>query len=436
LNNLILENSPSYVVIQDSAFDGTTISVLDPADGDFACSYNAYDGTPFLPNDNEDVFVSSFNWQRGPFGNYYLPGGSPLVDANHQAGDPPADTILVGTGNAGHVATLAAFTTDPVNQMPDTGPVDMGYHYPTAGISQEVWVSGNSPAQDNSKIQTYDFSDGALVVNPPFLPDNHIDGRGLAIYSGNFYYTEVSYNPPYGTDAIHVCPYNGGFGGHDDTSRTIPNPDQRVDKNGSTAGIAALSFHFDPNTGKTELYALTGYALAANSDGTTNQPEVWEIDPDTKQPIFVNGTFDTYHVTIPTPVNPGEPDSLYSTSDGFTVLPNGDFLINDWDGYNACTIYREYNGKTGALVPPPPSGNGLQVDLSAFSGVTYGGNDYGTGVAISPDRKSLYFMAGVTPHPYPQTLIQTDLSGNLLGAQSIDSGTWGAIEDIDVVIPQ
>jgi hypothetical protein len=78
------------------------------------------------------------------------------------------------------------------------------------------------------------------------------------------------------------------------------------------------------------------------------------------------------------------------------------------------------------------------VDLSAFYGVTYNGYDYGTGVAISPDRKSLYFTAGVNTHAYPQTFIQTDLLGNLLGAQSINTpiNSLGTMEDIDVVFPQ
>jgi hypothetical protein len=70
-------------------------------------------------------------------------------------------------------------------------------------------------------------------------------------------------------------------------------------------------------------------------------------------------------------------------SDGFTVLPSGNFLINDLDGVNyGATIYREYDGTTGQLVS-----GGLVIDLSAF------GFSHGTGVAIAPDGQSLYFMA-------------------------------------------
>ena len=107
------------------------------------------------------------------------------------------------------------------------------------------------------------------------------------------------------------------------------------------------------------------------------------------------------------------------TSDGFTLLPNGNFLINDGDKE---PIYREYSGTTGNLVS-----GGLVVNLAAFGlGFTKG-----TGVATAPDWQSLYFIADIDS---PQTLVQTDLTGQLIGTQLINNNST-SIEDIDVVIP-
>ncbi len=154
---------------------------------------------------------------------------------------------------------------------------------------------------------------------------------------------------------------------------------------------------------------------------------MWEIDPDTKQQINVNGTASRY-ITVQTPLDPSATATkgypFYSLSDGFAVLTNGDFLINDYDGADASTTYREYSGTTGALVPPPPSGSGLQIDLSQPQ---YGSLSKCTGVAIAPDG-SLYFMASF------DKLVHTDSRGDYLGSTSLPGVS--AIEDIDVLILQ
>ena len=137
------------------------------------------------------------------------------------------------------------------------------------------------------------------------------------------------------------------------------------------------------------LYALTGYPYDA--------PEVFELDPD-------SGTVLAGPLSIASPAS--------ADSDGFTVLPSGNFLINQGD---ASPLYNEYNGTTGALVS-----GGLAVDLTAF------GFGKGTGVATSPDGGSLFFIADF------KTLVETDLAGHLLGFQDI---SFTQIEDIDVVIP-
>jgi Bacterial Ig domain len=146
------------VKVFDCAFDGTEIYVSDSDSADdFTCHNNAYlTGASTLPNDQNDVAVSGFNWQPGPLGNFYLPPGSPLVDANNQAGDPTADSISVPTGYNGDWTTLASFTTDPVYQTPDTGPVDIGYHYPAPLPAQDITTQ--LCPNTSSQYWNFDFS--------------------------------------------------------------------------------------------------------------------------------------------------------------------------------------------------------------------------------------------------------------------------------------
>jgi hypothetical protein len=62
------------------------------------------------------------------------------------------------------------------------------------------------------------------------------------------------------------------------------------------------------------------------------------------------------------PVSIGSP--AQSDADGFTVLPNGNYLINDFDGGNCgegAAIYREYDATTGQRVS-----DGLEIDLSSL----------------------------------------------------------------------
>lgn len=133
------QNTFSSISIHDCAFDSTDLSSVNSSyagDG----TYNAYiSGESYLPgtdpinNPDHDVFVTGgFNWQSGLLGSYYLPAGSPLIDANNQSGDSAAASIPVQTGSQnGYGSTyLSYFTTDPVNQTPDGGAVDIGYHYP------------------------------------------------------------------------------------------------------------------------------------------------------------------------------------------------------------------------------------------------------------------------------------------------------------------
>jgi hypothetical protein len=275
LGNIDVYYSSTVVAsVNDSAFDGTTIALNGLYDG-LSSGYNAYlYGASPLPSDNvaNDQFVSAgFNWQTGPLGNFYLPSrnappptqdGRLLIDAGDRQS---SDTSLYVQVSALANAPLSAFTTQTSQQL-DSGLVDIGYHY-------HVWpgllISGNESPYGKG-IATFDFPSGALLAS--FGPYDLYSGRGLAIYNGNFYYTEYS-----GDLNIHICAYGTDGSGPNPVadSGTITNPDTRT----GSQGIAAIAFHYDPRTLKTELYALTGYGVP-----TPNYPEVWEIDPDTGQP--------------------------------------------------------------------------------------------------------------------------------------------------------
>ncbi len=244
-----------------------------------------------------------------------------------------------------------------------------------------VLVSGNTGAGNGSPIQTYDFLTGDLLNS--FVPEHASNGRGLAIQG-----TEIFYTGRF-DDSIHVCSYGSEGSGATTDTRTLVNAWR--------PGVEIQDLAFHGNV----LYALTGYP--------GQQLEVFKLNPNTG--AVIGGAI---------PI--GNPAS--STSDGFTVLPNGNFFINDFDGFYGCTIYREYSSTTGNLVS-----GGLVIDLRPF------GFAQARGVATAPNGQSLYFAAaaisGIDGFDGVDTFVQTDLAGNLLGFQPAPS----AIEDIDVVIP-
>jgi hypothetical protein len=282
----------------------------------------------------------------------------------------------------------------------------------TNGCPQpEILITGNNANSDqygNGPIQTYDFADGSLVHS--FFPDGAMDGvsgRGLAIQGDEIFYTEV---PTFGAGScsIHVCPYGiEGSGGPDDPSKTISNPDTRPN-----AGIQDLAFH------NGELYILTGYN---RDDNLSQPPEIFEID--------ANPNSQTYGEPIagPFPLTGQADDGGHATngSDGFAVLPNGGFLINEGDG---SPVYDEYKIKDSNAVLIPQSQGGLRINLSAQPF----GYSQGTGVAVAPDGQSLYFIANINSPP--QVLIHTDLTGGLIDSKSIS--IKANVEDIDIMIIQ
>lgn len=247
-------------------------------------------------------------------------------------------------------------------------------------VSQATLIVGNNAGSGNGPIQTYDSDTGTLVNS--FIPDgaaiDQNNGRGLAVTETLIYYTELT-NGFGASDGIHIAPWNDGAGGADISVLSNPLP-----------GYGIQDLAFGPGGADGIMYALAGYPSL--------DPVVFWFDANT-------GTL-LGQVSII-----GDPSTA---SDGFTVLPSGNFLINSGDQQPGSLVYQEYDGTTGLLTG----------DSITLSGV--GGNGYSTGVDYDPISNTLWFSTGTT------SFTQTDLEGNVLDVVSIGPNQ---IEDISVVQP-
>jgi len=230
----------------------------------------------------------------------------------------------------------------------------------TAQALPLITCNNASLTPNSATITTFDFNGGATVNS--FLPDgaqvpaNTNNGRGLLVLGNLIYYADLGGAGFAPTDFIRIAPFNGGAGGAD--IGTLPNP-RPAD------GIQDIAVF------KNQLYVLTGYPLDA--------PEVFVLDA-------VTGAI----ISGPLPI--GAPAA--TDSDGFTVLANGNFLINSGDG--SCE-YNQYDSTTGNVIPATT--------------ITVPGAGFCTGVET--DGISLFFETDL------DSFTQTDLSGNLVTRQSV-----------------
>jgi PEP-CTERM motif-containing protein len=169
----------------------------------------------------------------------------------------------------------------------------------------------NQAAFGNGVIETVDLDTHTVLGS--FIPDGakltSNNGRGVQLFLGSnlVYYTELTngFGP---TDFIRVAPYNNGLGGADVLK--FPNP---IPGTGVVDLVGSGGF----------LYVMTGYPAG---------PEVVQKTDGSGNNI---GAPVTLHKTN---------GAILTASDGFTILPNGNWLINDDDGNNH---YNEYDPLTG-----------------------------------------------------------------------------------------
>jgi hypothetical protein len=244
-------------------------------------------------------------------------------------------------------------------------------------VAEPVIVGNNGSGAIDQPIQTYDFASGNLLNSFTPTAAAGASGHGLAVAGNTIYYTETTGSNGIGpSDGIHVAPFNGGAGGPD--TMVLPNPRPGT-------GISNLKFHDGI------LYAMAGKFFAS--------PIVYELNP-------TNGAI-LGSVAISGPAN--------DQSDGFVVLPNGNFLINDGD---ANKTYREYSAATG---------------LATGFVLTVPGNPAFT-TGVDTDGTHLFFATYSSGSAFTG-FTETDMAGNLLAFSAQKGPANTTMEDISLIQP-
>lgn len=148
---IILESplNDELVVTSDNLFDSSTAAdwTFYGTIGEANAFYNCNDylgGNAGLPTDI--TLPSEPAYQTGPLGHYYLPSNSSLID----------DGIMTAAA-----AEMDSLTTQTA-ETPDSGYVDIGYHYP---ISTNNYVELNSDKTDYTfKANTTYFIDASITL--------------------------------------------------------------------------------------------------------------------------------------------------------------------------------------------------------------------------------------------------------------------------------
>jgi len=214
-----------------------------------------------------------------------------------------------------------------------------------------------------------------------FIPDQakigSNNGRGVAVLGNFVYYTELTGGGFGPSTGIFVAPFNNGAGGADITS--FPNPVPNT-------GIVDLT---SDNMG--HLFAMTGYNLG----------------PEVVQETDGNGG------------NIGSPVTLHTTggailtdSDGFAILPNGNWLINTGDAVNS---YNQFDPVTG-----------MEIAGTTIQAHTTGGVVCGSATGVDTDGTHLFFDCNFN------SIVEDDLTGAFIAVTStLPNGSGG--EDISLV---
>jgi hypothetical protein len=236
---------------------------------------------------------------------------------------------------------------------------------------------GNQAAFGNGVIEALDLDTHTVLGS--FIPDGAkigtANGRGVQLFLGSnlVYYTELS-NGFSATDFIRVAPFNNGLGGADITHFANPVPG---------TGVVDLS-----SDGHGHLFVMTGYPGG----------------PEVVQETDGMGT------------NIGGPVTLHtlgggtlSTSDGFTILANGNWLINDGDGVNS---YNQYNPTTGNEIA------NTTIQAHTTGGALCGSS---TGVDFYTPSNTLFFDCNLN------NMVEDTLAGTSIANNNFDRGSF---EDI------
>jgi hypothetical protein len=185
----------------------------------------------------------------------------------------------------------------------------------TAAKADRIGIA-NQAAFGNGVIETVNLD--LHTVLGSFIPDGakigSANGRGVQLFLGSnlIYYTELS-NGFSATDFIRVAPYNNGAGGADVLQ--FPNPVPGT-------GVVVLT-----SDSAGHLFVMTGYPngpeVVQETDGSGNN---------------IGGPVTLHKIG----------GATLDAADGFAILPNGNWLINDDDAVNS---YNQYNPLTETKSP-------------------------------------------------------------------------------------
>lgn len=244
-------------------------------------------------------------------------------------------------------------------------------------VQANTLVISNHAAFGGGPIETDDVTAHTFVNS--YVPDaaqqGTNNGRAVEVLGNFVYYTELTngFGP---SDGIHVSFFNNGAGSADvHAPYANPVPGTGIVDLAAAGGV---------------LYALTGYPSG----------------PEVIQGTDGNGT-NVGPLITPHTLSGG----TLSNSDGFTVLPNGNFLINLGDGTNS---YSEFDPVTGNEI----AGTNIQAH-----------NEFGacsSSTGVDNDGQFLYFACGLN------TVIQTDFLGNYIPGGTTNMQN-GSSEDLSIV---
>ncbi len=239
------------------------------------------------------------------------------------------------------------------------------------GVAQaDLFGIANDSAFGNGVLETVDLTTHTVVGS--FVPDGakigSSNGRGVQLFIGSniVYYTELTGNGFGPTDVIRAAPWNNGAGGADVFSFANPVPGTGVAVLAASGGL---------------LYILTGYP---------NGPEVVQAFTGSGVPV---GSTVTLHTLA---------GGLLSDSDGFTILPNGNWLINDGDAVNS---YNQYN---------PVTGN--EIAGTTVQGHTTGGALCGSSTGVDNNGTSLFFDCNLN------NMVEDTFAGVFIANNNFDRG--------------
>jgi hypothetical protein len=236
----------------------------------------------------------------------------------------------------------------------------------------DLFGISNQAANGGGLIQTLNLTTHTVVNS--FVPTGAGDGnngRGAQLFGGSnlVYYSELlsGFGP---SDGIHVAPWNGGAGGAD--IRVFPNP---------VPGTGIVDLASD-HAG--HLFVMTGYP---------NGPEVVQETDGSGNNI---GGPVTLHTLA---------GATLTASDGFAILPNGNWLINVGD---LTQPYNEFN---------PANGNEI-AGTTVFAHNAGGVCGSSTGVDYDPGSNHLFFNCNLND------MVENDLAGNLIASNPFSTGNF------------